>query len=675
MDPIRRLGERPALALARESFALGVLSLGAIAALSFTARRLDAQALPSMPSDSIVRLAIDPARAAGRPYVILLDEQENRIEPDGRSVRRSRQVLQVLDQSVVRGMSERAFGFSKSHQSLTIDWIRVLKPTGEVVSNKAAQEQESDVPAPMANPVYQEQRLRRVSLAGVAVGTIVDIQQTNEERGPYRAGDFLTGFAVNGGLPVVRSRFVVDVPEGFVPRIIERNLTFRRVEDVHDGRHRYIWAMNDVPAVPGEPFAADSNGIMMSIGVSSPGTWSDLAKWYDGLARDRYTLTPAVMQRVDSLVKVSGARTRLDTIRAVHRWVAQDVRYVSVSLGIGGYQPRAPAEVIASGFGDCKDKATLFVAALRRYKIAANPVLLSLSAHPDPALPSMFQFNHAIAAVKEASGWTFTDLTAEYVPYGTIPDSYQGQFGIVVLPDGRADEVRFPRAPIASNTSVMRVQLSVDSTGRVTGAIDETVTGGSAIGMRQVFGQPLDSARRENVQKALAQRLFPTDATVDSVRAFNGHDFSAETVLRYRVKAENVFKTVGSTKLFSMNTGFKGPALGLKNRARELEARATRVFPIDAAQILGQLETVTDFRLTIPAGWTAELPKNIVATSFFGHYESTWTQEGREVHLVRRIRGERGYFPPQRIAEVIVWLKTVGADDYEFLSLKPPTVP
>jgi hypothetical protein len=64
----------------------------------------------------------------------------------------------------------------------------------------------------------------------------------------------------------------------------------------------------------------------------------------------------------------------------------------------------------------------------------------------------------------------------------------------------------------------------------------------------------------------------------------------------------------------------------------------------------------------------------VLATSFFGRYESTWTQQGREVRLVRRIQGQRGVFPPQRMSEVIVWLKTVGADDFEFLSLKPSSV-
>ncbi len=656
--------------VSRCSFCAGVLAL-----LTHTLGAQQPTARPSMPSDSIVRLAVDPAKNGGRPYVLLLDESYNRVEPDGRSLKRTRQVYQILDQGVVRGMSERAFGYVKSHQSLTIDWIRVLKTTGEVVSDKPAQEQESDVTAQLANPVYQEQKIRRVSLSGVAVGTVLDVQFTIEEKAPYRAGDFLLGWNVNNQVPIARSRFTVDVPDGFMPRIVERNLTFRRSDDVQGGRRILSWIANEVQAFRGEAFAADSNSVVMSIAVTSPGTWNDIAKWYDGLARDRYALPPGVAQRIDSLVKASGARTRLDTIQAVHRWVAQDVRYVSVSLGIGGYQPRFPADVLASGFGDCKDKATLFVAALRRYRIPTNPVLLSLGGKPDPALPSVYQFNHAIAAVQDGAGWTFTDLTAEFVPYGMIPDGYQQQFGVVVLADGRAQEVRFPASPVEANGSTMRMRLTIDTTGHVEGYVQEEARGSASFGMRSAFAAPLDSARRENLEKALAQRLFPADATADSVVVFDGKNFAAPTVLSYFVRADNVLKPAGESRLFSMNNGLRSPARGYKNLARELESRSPRLFAIEAAQILGQLETLTDLRITLPVGWKAELPKNISSTSFFGRYESTWTQEGREVHLVRRIQGQRGVFPPQRISEIIVWLKTVGADDYEFLSLRPAPVP
>lgn len=627
--------------------------------------------LPSAPSDSIVRLSVDPAKNSGRPYMLLLDESVNRIERDGRSVRTTRTVYQIFDQNVVRGLSERAYGYAKSHQDLRIDWIRVLKPTGEVISDKPAQEQESDVPAAMNNPVYQEQRVRRVSLAGVAPGTILDIQITMEEKAPYRENDFLLGWNVNSLTPVKRSRFVVDVPDGYEPKILERNLNFRRTENVVNGRRVYTWFASDVAPFVGEAFAADSNGVVMSIAVSAPTTWNDLAQWYNNLARDRYALSSLVSHRVDSIVKASNAASRLDTIRAVHRWVAQDVRYVSVSLGIGGYQPRTPDEVLNSGFGDCKDKATLFVAALRRFKIAANPVLLSLTGKPDPALPSMFQFNHAIAAVQNGNGWTYTDLTAEFMPYGMIPDAYQGQFGIVIMPNGSAQQIRFPLTPVVDNISALQLHAIIDTSGSVVVRVHEETQGSPSIGMRTAFGAVMDSARRVNLEKALAQRLFPTESSADSLVGFNGKDFSQPTVLTYKVSAKNVLKPVGSSRLFSMNVGFKGPARGYKNLVRDLEARTSRAFPIDASRILGMVATETDLRITLPEGWTAELPKNVSATSFFGTYESTWTQSGREVRMVRRIHGERGIFPPQRISEVIVWLKTVSADDYEFLSLRP----
>ncbi|MBL0169604.1 MAG: DUF3857 domain-containing transglutaminase family protein [Gemmatimonadaceae bacterium] len=647
-------------------------------ALAMPMRDMVAQASagrPSAPSDSIVRLAVDPARNRGRPYVLLLDESDNRIEADGRSVKRSRQVFQILDEGVVRGMSERAFGYAKSHQTLTIDWIRVLRTTGEVLSDRPAQEQESDVTAQLANPIYQEQKIRRVSLSGVAVGTILDVQFTLEEKSPYRPGDFLLGWNVNNQVPIARSVFTVDVPDGYLPRIIERNLPFRRSEEVRGGRRVFTWADSNVQPFRGEAFAADSNDVVMSIAVTAPGSWNDIATWYESLARDRYLLPPMVTARIDSVVKASGATTRLDTVRAVHRWVAQDIRYVSVSLGIGGYQPRLPADVLSSGFGDCKDKSTLFVAALRRYRIAANTVLLSLGGKPDPALPSIYQFNHAIAAVQEGAGWTFTDLTAEFIPYGMIPDVYQGQLGIVVLPDGRAQEIRLPLSATESNGSTMRIRLSIDTSGHVEARVNEETRGSASFGMRSAFAVPLDSTRRENLEKALAQRLFASDATAEALVAFDSRNLASPTALSYVVKADNVLKTAGDSRLFSMNTGFRSPARGYKSMAKELESRTSREFPIDAAQILGQVETLTDLRITLPVGWKAELPKNIVSTSFFGRYESTWTQEGREVHLIRRIQGQRGVFPPQRISEVIVWLKTVGADDYEFLSLRPAPVP
>ncbi len=626
---------------------------------------------PALPSDSVTRLAVTVSPAA-QGVIVLLDEGHFRVEADGRSVQRIRQVLQVLDEAAAKGVAERAYAYAKSRQTLTVHWVRVLRPTGEVISDRAAQEQEGDLTAAIENPIYQEQRIRRLSLAGVTAGTIVDVSFSLEDRAPLRPGDFLFRWNLNGPVPVRRSQLTVDVPSSLVPRVIERNLTIRRRETEEAGRVVRIWQTRDQLPVSVEPFASDSNGVLQSVIIAPAGSWHEVTRWFDALARPRYVLPTDAAERSDSVVQASGAATRGDTIRALHRWIAQDIRYVSVSLGIGGYQPRAARDVLTSGFGDCKDKTTLFVAALRRYGIAADPVLLSFSAPPDRRTPSIQQFNHAIAAVREGDRWVYTDLTADLIPYGLLPERYQGWFGVQVQADGAALEVVFPAGTAAANRSRAELHFTVEESGRMAGRVLEETAGAPSLALRAAFPRPLDAQQRANVTRALAQRFYGTDAVMDSLVAFDGRDLSAPTTLQYHVTFPEAVKAVGSARLLTIPLGSRGPARTYRTVVRELESRSTRQAPIDAVKLVPPVTTIIDLRITLPVGWTAELPTPVTATSFFARYSSEWTQRGREVRLVRSVQGERGIFPPARIAEVLVWLRTVGADDQEYLSLRAP---
>ncbi|WP_411280079.1 DUF3857 domain-containing transglutaminase family protein [Gemmatimonas sp.] len=635
--------------------------------------------LPLMPSDSVLRLAVDPARVKGQPFVVLLQESSVRVDADGRWVHRNRRAVQVIDESAARGMAEQAFAFASTHQTLTIEWVRVLRTTGVVIGDKPAQMQDADVPAAMANPIYQDQRVRRLSLAGVTAGTVVDIAWSVKESAPPRPGDFLFRAGLNGPVTIRRSLIEVDVPDGYAPTIVERNLTVQRRDDIANGRRRYVWTSNDQPGIRGEPFAADSNGVVQTITVGPRGTWTDIASWYHGLSKDRYALSATAAARMDSIVRASGARTTRDTIRAVHRFVAQDIRYLSVALGMGSYQPRTPDDVLATSLGDCKDKATLFVAALRRYRIAANPVLLSLSQRPDPNLPSLLQFNHAIAAVRDGAGWSFTDLTAESIPYGELPDAYQGSFAIIIADNGTALPVTLPVRPTERNVATLHLTMQISADGRAVGQAVERADGSPTYGLRMGLSTPLDSTRRAAFSRSLMQRIFGAEGAgssrVDSLVVFNGRDFSATPQITYTVSSNELIRTIGTTKVLAVPSVVRGPARSFRAALGELESRGSRQLPLDASRILAPLTNVTEWIVTLPPGWTVDLPANVAATSFFGSYSSSWTQNGRELRVVRRLQGQRGIFGPERIAEVLVWLRTVGADDQDFLTVKLTTAP
>ena len=640
-----------------------VLLLAAAPVLRAQAPKITAAGDPSVRADTIYRLAVDPAQHAEEDAVYLLDDGVVRLEADGSGTRTYRQIIQVLKPAAATRLQEQSFGWSPGHQKLTVNWVRVVKPDGTVVSESPSQVQESDVPAARNTPVYTDRRVRRMSLSGVAPGTLVDYSWTVEETKPFMPRDFYEGWRVSTGNSVARSRFIVDLPASLTPRIREVNLNFRRAERVAGGRRTYVWATADVPRITPEPLAADSNGVFMFVQVSSPVSWQDVSHWYGDLARSREVASPAVAATVDSLVR--GARTRDDSIRAVHKWVSQDIRYVAVALGIGGYQPRMPDSVRVTGFGDCKDKATLFVASMRHLGIEAYPVLLSATATARRDQPTIQQFNHEIAAVAADSGWQYVDLTAGTVPWGELPLSEQGGFALLVRRDGSSEEVMLPRAPLTLNRSTTIVTGVLDTAGTFNGTHEELVDGAMASVVRALFFNPLDSVQRKNLANAVARRTFE-GADGDSLVAFDGRDLAARARIQVRVRNARAATPAGATMILQMPLASMA---SLANAAKDLESRGPRRFPIDASRFWGPRVYVTRYEIKLPPGWHATLPANVKASSEFGRYEATYAETNGTLRITRSITGAIGVEPPERLADLTKFMRAVAADDVKFIVL------
>jgi transglutaminase-like putative cysteine protease len=603
--------------------------------------------------------------------VLLLDDGVVRREADGTGVTTYRQVTQILSPEVVKDYAEHEFSYSPGHQRLTVNWIRVVRPDGSVVSDAPTQAQDSDIPAMLADPVYSDTKVRRFSLSGVAPGTIVDWSYTIEERKPFFPGDFSASWSIHTGHLTRRSRYVVDLPAAMSPHLVERNLTFRRDERVAKGRRTYVWATQEVPRVRPEDFMADSNGVYMSIGLAAPLEWDAIGRWYAGLARDRYELNDTLRARLPSLL--AGARTADDTLRAVQRWVAQDIRYVSIALGLGGYQPRTPAEVLATGYGDCKDKATLFVAVVKALGFQAYPVLLNSGGRVERALPSIGQFDHAIAAVERPGGRVYVDLTADLVPYGELPPSDQGQFALVVHPDGKSEQVVLPEASPSANLNDTRIVGTLSSDGYVTASYEERGLGSRQYSLRSLFLGPIDSTHRAEFARTIATKIYP-GAEADSLKIFDGRDLKADPRVTLRIVHGLAARPTGNGRAFILTLPIT-TMRGMADAASALEARGQRRFPIDASKVIGPVTGGTEVTLTLPDGWRVQLPRNVSATGKWGSYAARYTQEGRILRVSRQLEGARGVYPPESVTDLVTWLRAIGQDDVPYLVVESGVTP
>ena len=91
--------------------------------------------------------------------------------------------------------------------------------------------------------------------APMSAGVILDVSWTIEEKTVPR-GRFLRLLVCDFGTDVLRSRYVLDMPAGFLLRILERNLRIKRTDTTMSGRRIGSWAARTRPRCSWRRFAS-----------------------------------------------------------------------------------------------------------------------------------------------------------------------------------------------------------------------------------------------------------------------------------------------------------------------------------------------------------------------------------------------------------------------------------
>ena len=104
-------------------------------------------------------------------------------------------------------------------------------------------------------------------------------------------------------------------------------------------------------------------------------SWEEVGHWYGELARSQAVVTPQIQAKAAELTK--GLTSDEDKMRAMYDFVSTHYHYVSLSFGIGRYQPHPAEDVLENEYGDCKDKHTLLAALLKAAGYDAWPALIN----------------------------------------------------------------------------------------------------------------------------------------------------------------------------------------------------------------------------------------------------------------------------------------------------------
>lgn len=448
-------------------------------------------ALPAFAQDKPPQEATNssatPASASLDPLIYEKVQGVIRYGDDGRGTKETIARVRVQTYVGVQKIGQLIFPYNGANERVEVKSVTVIKPDGTQVT--AGPEAVVDVSSPVVQeaPMYTDARQKHVSVPGLSVGDIIEYDVVTRVFEPLTTGQFWDSWDFIVHSVCLDDELVLDVPANRVLKIKYPDGMEPAVTD-QGGRLRYSWKTENKKAFeepspfrntqsldPAQILKGFTAPTFRRVLFSTFQSWDEVAQWYGALSQDRQAPSPEIHSKADEITR--GAATDLAKVQALYDYVSH-IRYVSLSFGVGRYQPHSAMEVLSNRYGDCKDKATLLDALLAAEGIQSATALVQTRMDVDHDLPTPMQFDHAINVVSLGGKDIWLDSTMGIAPFGYLLPQLRGKDALVVSYPQKSVLRQAPANPISARTYRFTVEKSIDEKGAEEANIAVEVQGG-----------------------------------------------------------------------------------------------------------------------------------------------------------------------------------------------------
>jgi tetratricopeptide (TPR) repeat protein/transglutaminase-like putative cysteine protease len=624
--------------------------------LPIPASAQDQSTPPAPPQSSAVSVpAAKPSAAeySQEPFVIEQYITRARYENDGTGERDVTARIRVQSDAGVRLLGQLAFGYSSANEQMDVRYVRVRKPDGSVVT--ADRDAISDMTAPVARdaPVYTDFKEKQITVPDLAPGVTLEYEIDTRLVTPLAPGEFWFDHNFIKSSIALDERLEISVPKG---RKINLESSPSTPYDTvsKDGRTVYTWKRSNL-TLPSDDDSLKrkprpTEGELPDVELTTFTNWEAVGRWYAKLEQGRTDPSPEIRAKTAALIQ--GRTTDLEKIEALYDYVSKNIRYVSLSFGVGRYQPHTASEVFANQYGDCKDKHTLLASMLQAAGIPSDAVLISYERKFDPSMPSPAQFNHMITAVPLGKELIWMDATAEVAPFRLLASPLRKKFALVVPSDGNAKVIETPADPPFPSSQHVEIDASVSDLGKLTAHAHYTLRGDTELVLRLAFRRTPETKWKE-----LGQTILTLDGIHGEVTAVKPSDPTA---------TENPLQ---------LDIDF-----GLPNYIDWSSKRAKAALPLlsiglpdppednTAPIVLGSpLNVAVRLKLELPATDTAQTPISVAVTRDYADFSSSYRFADHTLTAERTLNFKIRELPASRTSDYLAFARAVEADENQAL--------
>jgi len=625
-----------------------------------------AQAPPAAPAAKPTPLPA-PTDYPGESFVFNNLTRTYTFAADGTGTREITGVIEVRNQAGVKALSVITFDFASSAEHVEIVYVRVHHADGSIVATSAADAQELPTEVTREAPFYSDLKQEQIPVRSLQPGDLLEYKLRIVRTKPEAPGHFWGNetFFLPSNDAVIRAEVVeLHVPKDGYIQVWSPNYKPTTTDSTTERVYR--WQSSQLAPTAGQKKNAllklDNNPTLGTsdapplphIAWTNFHTWQEVGAWYHSLEGSRTEPDDDIRAKVATLT--AGKSTPDEKARAIYAYVSAQVRYIGVAFGVGRFQPHAAGDVLSNQYGDCKDKSTLLISMLSAAGINADAVLIGAGITFNSAVPSPASFNHAITLAHIDGKPVWLDSTAEVSPFALLNPVIRGKQSLVIPATGDAQVETTPKDPPFPFVNTFEAIGTLDDKGTSHSHIVLTLRGDDQVTLAQAV-RTVSPAQWDELMQRFSYAMAYA-GKVSNAEFSRPDDTSSPFKITYDYEREKAGDWDNLRLIPQLSP------VGLP----DVDEKDPPVTPIP----LGVAHVATDHAvMTLPKGWSANLPPSIHVKTSFATLDKTYKLENGVLTTDRRVEILQRNIPASQWPDYHKWYKDAGLDGESYIQLIP----
>jgi hypothetical protein len=513
-----------------------------------------------------------------------------------------------------------------------------------------------DMSAITGGSFYSDDRMKVLRFPLYRYPYTIEYEYEIEYSGILSYPDF--SFQESRNISVVEAGIQYILPEDMKLRFYGSGLK-NRVDSAHlDNKKIYTWQEKNLPAILNIRFLATAYMPVLHTapynfeygGVhGSMESWKALGEWVYTVNKDRDALPEKEIATIKEIS--SKCSDQKDKIRAIYEYMQSRTRYVSIQIGIGGYQSATAESVSVNGFGDCKALSNYTKALLKSAGIESYLTLVYASDAEKDINPNFVdvQFNHMILCVPQQKDTVWLECTNQTLPFNYLGSFTENRHALLITPDG-GKLVRTPESKKEENLILTKGSFKLNSAGNSAVKVSTNYSGYYYDISR---GYSLQS--EDEMKKSLYTSIEFPDFTIVTAGYHEKKSEKPEAEFNYEANIKGFCLSTGKELMFT-------PSLNKMDYLR----KDTSILQIPVSVV-----SIDSLTYNCPVNYTlSSLPKDVSLKTDFGTYNYSIKSEGDKLHFYRRLELNEGLISENEYTAFRSFINQISSSDHGMIILE-----